>query len=196
MLDRPGHDLLAAGDPHRIERDRQCVGRPGTPHRGQCRLLDEPYYALPAPKTTGKELFHLGYLRDALAGFGTLTAEDVIATLTRLTARTVADAVRGVGATEVIASGGGTRNPTLMAMLDAELPGVPLRTSDELGLPSDAKEAYAFAVLGFLTLHALAGTAALRFGATRYEPPDAHLLGAVAAALLDDDSADVVTRID
>ncbi|MHB9854930.1 anhydro-N-acetylmuramic acid kinase [Streptomyces krungchingensis] len=129
------------------------------------RLLDEPYYALPAPKTTGKELFHLGYLRDALAGFGTLTAEDVIATLTRLTARTVADAVRGVGATEVIASGGGTRNPTLMAMLDAELPGVPLRTSDELGLPSDAKEAYAFAVLGFLTLHGLAGTVPASTGA-------------------------------
>jgi len=122
------------------------------------RLLAEPYYALPAPKTTGKELFHLGYLRDALAGFGTLTAEDVIATLTRLTARTVADAVRAVRATEVIASGGGTRNPVLMAMLGAELPGVGLRTSDEWGLPSAAKEAYAFAVLGFLTLHGLAGT--------------------------------------
>jgi len=122
------------------------------------RLLAEPYYALPAPKTTGKELFHLGYLRDALAGFGTLTAEDVIATLTRLTSRTVADAVRAVRATEVIASGGGTRNPVLMAMLGAELPGVALRTSDALGLPSDAKEAYAFAVLGFLTLHGLAGT--------------------------------------
>lgn len=98
------------------------------------QLLAEPYYALPAPKTTGKELFHLGHLRDALTGFGTLTAEDVIATLTRLTARTVADAVRSVGATEVIASGGGTRNPALMAMLDAELPGVPVRTSDALGL--------------------------------------------------------------
>ncbi|MFD5073529.1 anhydro-N-acetylmuramic acid kinase [Streptomyces sp. NPDC058371] len=122
------------------------------------RLLDEPYYALPAPRTTGKELFHPGYLRDALAGFGTLRAEDVIATLTRLTARTVADAVRAVRATEVIASGGGTRNPVLMSMLAAELPGVPLRSSDALGLPSAAKEAYAFAVLGFLTAHGLAGT--------------------------------------
>ncbi|MFJ2830413.1 anhydro-N-acetylmuramic acid kinase [Streptomyces sp. NPDC087263] len=122
------------------------------------RLLAEPYYALPAPKTTGKELFHLGYLRDALTGFGTLTAEDVIATLTALTARTVADAARTVRATEVIASGGGTRNPVLMAMLGAELPGVTLRTSDALGLPSAAKEAYAFAVLGFLTLHGLAGS--------------------------------------
>ncbi|MEU0786248.1 anhydro-N-acetylmuramic acid kinase [Streptomyces sp. NPDC006173] len=131
------------------------------------RLLAEPYYALPAPKTTGKELFHLGYLRDALAGFGTLTAEGVIATLTRLTAVTVADAVRSVGATEVIASGGGTRNPALMAMLGARLPGVAVRTSDELGLPSAAKEAYAFAVLGFLTLHGLAGTDPVSTGARR-----------------------------
>ncbi|MFG2260057.1 anhydro-N-acetylmuramic acid kinase [Streptomyces mirabilis] len=129
------------------------------------RLLAEPYYALPAPKTTGKELFHLGHLRDALTGFGTLTAEDVIATLTRLTARTVADAVRSVGATEVIASGGGTRNPALMAMLEAELPGVPVRTSDALGLPAAAKEAYAFAVLGFLTLHGLTGTDPVSTGA-------------------------------
>ncbi|MFD9397985.1 anhydro-N-acetylmuramic acid kinase [Streptomyces sp. NPDC060011] len=129
------------------------------------RLLAEPYYALPAPKTTGKELFHFGYLRDALAGFGTLTAEDVIATLTRLTAVSVADAVRSVGATEVIASGGGTRNPTLMTMLGDRLSGVAVRTSDELGLPSAAKEAYAFAVLGFLTLHGLAGTEPASTGA-------------------------------
>ncbi|WP_330335316.1 anhydro-N-acetylmuramic acid kinase [Streptomyces sp. NBC_00536] len=131
------------------------------------RLLDEPYYALPAPKTTGKELFHLPHLRAALDSFGPLPVEDVIATLTRLTARTVADAVRPFGATEVIASGGGTRNPVLMEWLREELGTtrsgegevrVPLRTSDELGLPSGAKEAYAFAVLGWLTAHGLPGT--------------------------------------
>ncbi|MGX1567477.1 anhydro-N-acetylmuramic acid kinase [Streptomyces sp. NPDC055506] len=129
------------------------------------RLLQEPYYALPAPKTTGKELFHLGHLRDALAGFGTLPAEDVVATLTMLTARTVADAVRAVGATEVIASGGGTRNPVLMGMLGELLPGVAVRASDELGLPAGAKEAYAFAVLGFLTLHGLPGSSPASTGA-------------------------------
>lgn len=122
-------------------------------------LLSEPYYARPAPKTTGKELFHLPYLRTALTGYEELAPEDVVATLTRLTARTVADAVRAVGASEVIASGGGTRNPTLMAFLRAELgEKLPVRTSDELGLPSAAKEAYAFAVLGFLTAHGLPGT--------------------------------------
>ncbi|MEU6121198.1 anhydro-N-acetylmuramic acid kinase [Streptomyces sp. NPDC047123] len=129
------------------------------------RLLAEPYYALPAPKTTGKELFHLPYLQAALAGHEKLPTEDLVATLTRLTARTVADAVRSVGASEVIASGGGTRNPALMAALRAELGGVPVRTSDELGLPSAAKEAYAFAVLGFLTLHGLPGTVPTSTGA-------------------------------
>ncbi|MEV3988572.1 anhydro-N-acetylmuramic acid kinase [Streptomyces sp. NPDC049837] len=122
------------------------------------KLLDDPYYAQPPPRTTGKERFHLPYLRAALAGYESLPVEDVVATLTRLTARTVAGAVRSVGATEVLASGGGTRNPVLMAVLGKELDGIPLRRSDELGLPSAAKEAYAFAVLGFLTVHGLAGT--------------------------------------
>ncbi|MFF4755825.1 anhydro-N-acetylmuramic acid kinase [Streptomyces sp. NPDC002514] len=138
------------------------------------RLLAEPYYRLPAPKTTGKELFHPGYLRAALAGTGKPPAEDVIATLTVLTARTVADAVRAVGATEVLASGGGTRNPVLMRMLADRLPGVALRRSDDLGLPADAKEAYAFAVLGFLTAHGLPGTAPSSTGARH-----ASVLGSV-----------------
>ncbi|GLV76787.1 anhydro-N-acetylmuramic acid kinase [Streptomyces hygroscopicus] len=123
------------------------------------RLLAEPYYALPAPKTTGKELFHGSYLRAALAAVGPVPDDDVVATVTELTARTVADAVRSVHATEVIASGGGTRNPTLMGALRRALGGVALRTSGELGLPEAAKEAYAFAVLAFLTVHGLAGTA-------------------------------------
>ncbi|WP_030560800.1 anhydro-N-acetylmuramic acid kinase [Streptomyces aureocirculatus] len=138
-------------------------------------LLAEPYYALPAPKTTGKELFHAAYLREALAGYASaasgspgspLSPEDVVATLTRLTAVTVADAVRSVRATEVVASGGGIRNPTLLAMLRAELgTGVPVRGSDELGLAPAAKEAYAFAVLGFLTVHGLPGTVPASTGA-------------------------------
>ncbi|MFJ8076902.1 anhydro-N-acetylmuramic acid kinase [Streptomyces sp. NPDC096176] len=138
------------------------------------RLLREPYYRLPPPKTTGKELFHADHLRAALSGFEALAAEDVVATLTRLTARTVADAVRPLGASEVIASGGGTRNPALMSTLRAELAGTPLRTSDELGVPAAAKEAYAFAVLGFLAVHGLAGTVPACTGAR-----EARVLGSL-----------------
>jgi anhydro-N-acetylmuramic acid kinase len=158
------------------------------------RLLSEPYYRLPPPKTTGKELFHAVRLRAALSGFEALAPEDVVATLTRLTARTVADAVRPLGATEVVASGGGTRNPALMAALRAELAGTPLRTSDELGVPAAAKEAYAFAVLGFLTVHGLVGTVPACTGARgarvlgsltpgnrplRLAPPSDHLVNSL-----------------
>jgi anhydro-N-acetylmuramic acid kinase len=131
----------------------------GSVHAGLLeRLLGEEYYRRPAPKTTGKELFHLPYLLDALAGLGPVDPADVVATLTLLTARTVADAVRATGAQEVVAAGGGTANPTLMAWLAAECGPVPVLTSDELGVPTQAKEAYAFAVLGFLTAHGLPGT--------------------------------------
>jgi anhydro-N-acetylmuramic acid kinase len=121
------------------------------------RMLAEPYYGRPAPKSTGKELFNLAYLARALEGLPEIPGPDLVATVTMLTARTVADAVRRYGGTEVIASGGGIRNPVLMHLLGKEL-GVPLRTTDELALPSAAKEALAFAVLGFLTVHGLGGT--------------------------------------
>lgn len=160
----PGNALIDAAVRHltdgRLDRDEDgAMAARGTVHGPLLdRLLAEPYYARPAPKTTGKELFHLPYLRAALAGLGPLPADDVVATVTELTAVTVAGAVRSAGAGEVVASGGGTRNPALLAALRRALGAVPLRTSDELGLPSAAKEAYAFAVLGFLSAHGLAGT--------------------------------------
>lgn len=119
-------------------------------------LLREPYYRRPAPKSTGKELFHLDYLREQLAGRPTLAIEDLVATLTELTARTVADAVRGVE--RVILAGGGVRNPQLVARIRAALPDAEVVSSDDAGLPSDAKEALAFAVLGFLTVNGQAGS--------------------------------------
>ncbi|MEU2376336.1 anhydro-N-acetylmuramic acid kinase [Streptomyces misionensis] len=137
-------------------------------------LLDDPYYRRPAPKSTGKEHFHLPYLLRALETAPTPDADDVLATLTRLTAITVADACRAHKVTELVVSGGGTRNPVLMRMIEQELPGVRLRPSDDLGLPSDAKEALAFAVLGFLTVHGLPGTLPSGTGARR-----ATLLGSI-----------------
>src|SRR5690606_24845501 len=130
-------------------------------------LLDDDYYRRPAPKSTGKEHFHLPYLLRALDGLPPVNADDVLTTLARLTAVTVAGACRAHGVTELFASGGGTRNPVLMNMIGDELPSVPLRSSDQLGLPSDAKEALAFAVLGFLTFHGLPGTLPSGTGARR-----------------------------
>ncbi|GAA3485094.1 hypothetical protein GCM10018966_096260 [Streptomyces yanii] len=106
------------------------------------------------------------------------TADDVLATLTRLTAVTVADACRAHGVTELVVSGGGARNRVLMGMIAEELPGVPLRPSDDLGLPSDAKEALVFAVLGFLTVNGLPGALPSGTGARR-----ATLLGSITPGL-------------
>ncbi|MFG1791058.1 anhydro-N-acetylmuramic acid kinase [Nocardia sp. NPDC049149] len=129
-------------------------------------LLAEPYYRAVPPKTTGKELFNWEYLEPMFKNTPTPTG-DIVTTVTALTARTIADALAPFEPTEVIASGGGTRNPTLLGMLRDHCGPVPVRTSDQLGLPSAAKEAAAFAVLGFLTAHGIPGSHLACTGATR-----------------------------
>lgn len=142
------------------------------------RLLADPYYARPAPKSTGKEHFHLPYLLRALAAEPVDDRDDVLATLTRLTAVTVADACRAHRVTELIVSGGGARNPVMTGMIRDRLPGVRLLSSDDLGVPSAAKEALAFAVLGFMTAHGLPGVVPSCTGARR-----ATVLGCVTPGL-------------
>jgi anhydro-N-acetylmuramic acid kinase len=68
---------------------------------------------------------------------------------------------------EIIASGGGVHNHTMMSYLRKQLPGVPLKTTDELGVPSEAKEAMAFALLGAATLDGEAGNVVSATGAAR-----------------------------
>ncbi|MCT1607780.1 anhydro-N-acetylmuramic acid kinase [Nesterenkonia massiliensis] len=156
-------DLMArriTGDPHSIDRDGALAsqGRVDGPFLED--LLTEPYYALPAPKSTGKELFHSAYLERHLQNHPELDQHDAIATLTALTARTVAQACRAYGVSEVVASGGGTRNRTLMTRLREELDsGASLSTTDEIfGLPEGAKEACLMALIGWLSWHGLPAT--------------------------------------
>lgn len=125
-------------------------------------LLAEPYYARDAPKSTGKELFHGAYLDHALGRHtrraGPPDPHDVIATLTALTARTVADSCHRHGVARVVASGGGTRNPELMAALRRELGSTTLETTDVLGLPEGTKEAVLMTLVGWFTWHGLPAT--------------------------------------
>jgi anhydro-N-acetylmuramic acid kinase len=130
-------------------------------------LLTEPYYGLAPPKSTGKELFNFPHLLGHLEPFGDVAEDDLMATVTALTARTVADALRRHDVAEVVASGGGTANPTLMGMLEDAAPETKVRSIEEWGIPSGSKEAYAFGVLGFLSLHGLAGTVPSCTGAGR-----------------------------
>lgn len=128
-------------------------------------LLADAYYVKPPPKSTGKEHFHGEYLRVALESVPHVASVDLLATLVELTAVTVADACRGRGVGKVVASGGGVRNPVLMAALRRTLDPVPVVTSDELGLPTDAKEAYLAALLGFLSWHGAPANAPSATGA-------------------------------
>lgn len=172
-------DLMArriTGDPRGFDRDGALAAQGTVDPVLLADLLSDPYYTLPAPKSTGKEHFHADYLDRHLnrrRAAGTAPDDvDVIATLTTLTARTVAQACRAHGVRDVVASGGGTRNPTLMTQLRAELhtelhsgphtgpdAGVELRTTDEVfGLPEGAKEACLMALLGWLSWHGLPAT--------------------------------------
>ncbi|WP_300345773.1 anhydro-N-acetylmuramic acid kinase [Nesterenkonia sp.] len=132
-------------------------------------LLSDPYYALPAPKSTGKELFSSAYLQRHLHAHPGLSEVDAIATLTVLTARTAAQACQAHRVEEVVASGGGTRNRTLMTRLREELgSGVRLSTTDEsFGLPEGAKEACLMALIGWLSWHGLPATLPSVTGAAR-----------------------------
>ncbi|MER7503195.1 anhydro-N-acetylmuramic acid kinase [Nonomuraea pusilla] len=122
-------------------------------------LLDEPYYRLAPPKSTGKELFHLAYVEEALARAGTRPGDaDLVATLTELTVRTVARDVAAAGVSALVVSGGGCHNPVVMKGLREALPGVDVGPSDAYGAPSDDKEAIAFALIGWCTAHGLPGT--------------------------------------
>lgn len=118
------------------------------------RLLGEPWFALPPPKSTGRDQFHLAWVESKLEGHE--SAADVQATLLALSVRTIADALRAAqpGTRRVIACGGGVHNATLMAALALALPGIAVETSAAHGLDPDFVEAMAF---GWLARETLAG---------------------------------------
>lgn len=119
-------------------------------------FLADPYYALEAPKSTGKEHFHLGYVHEHLAALGRdIPVADVVRTLTELTVRTVARDVRAAGIRFLAVSGGGCRNPLLLDGLRVALPETEVVLADELGAPADSKEAILLALIGWCTLHGI-----------------------------------------
>jgi len=137
-------------------------------------LMSHPFLRQPPPKSTGREMFGAAFLQEVLsrAEHRDMAPCDVIATLAAWTAESIADAVRRfvtskVGQVdEIILSGGGANNPTLMAMLWERLKPADLRRSDEIGIPADGKEAIAFAVLAHRTVMGLAGNLPSATGAS------------------------------
>jgi anhydro-N-acetylmuramic acid kinase len=124
------------------------------------QMLRAPYFQQKPPKTAGREEYGRQYAQAFLKTCGKAAKPDVIATATALTACSIAQAVRKFVVPrgkfhDYIVSGGGTQNKTLMRMLTSEMTtlGLKLAHTDNFGIPSQAKEAVAFAVLAYQTWH-------------------------------------------
>jgi anhydro-N-acetylmuramic acid kinase len=162
----PGNMVIDACMQRLYQRDFDRDGRVAAAGRSLPKVVAEflraPYFRNPPPKTSGREEFGREFVREFIRRCGRASKEDVIATATLFTAASIADAVRRFSlprlrskSIEMIVSGGGTRNRALIGMLRKEVEplGITVRTSDTLGMPSEAKEAAAFAVLAYQTWH-------------------------------------------
>ncbi|MBM3264873.1 MAG: anhydro-N-acetylmuramic acid kinase [candidate division Zixibacteria bacterium] len=154
------------------DRDGRAA-RAGTPSETLVqRLLDLPFFDLPPPKSTGRELFGKDYATRLLSEGRSLglSINDLLATATEITVRSIAHACRRfvtVSLDEVIVSGGGARNPYLMERLGRVFAPTTVVVSDERGLAADAKEAVAFAVLADRTIMGMPGNLPSATGADR-----------------------------
>ncbi len=174
----PGNMLMddavrrATGGAQTYDRDGVMAARGNVSDELLQELLADPYFAQSPPKTTGRERFgaQLGQQIWQRSAASVLSEEDLVATLTELTARSIA---RAFGdflprmPQEVIVSGGGARNRTLMARLAAHLPECRVMPSDVVGIGLEVKEALAFAVLAYESWHRRPGNLPKATGAAR-----------------------------
>jgi anhydro-N-acetylmuramic acid kinase len=121
------------------------------------QLLSHPYFSQSPPKSTGKETFGREFVQALLAKYPRVAPEDLVATLTRFTAESIARAyaqfvLPKYDVAEIYVSGGGAHNPAIMRHLSERLAPIGVKTTDELGMPVDAKEAAAFAILANQTI--------------------------------------------
>lgn len=143
----------------RYDKDGQTAGSGYAIERVLVDALRGPFFCRQPPKTAGREEFGREFANDFIRQCGRTDSQNIVATATALTAMSVAQALRDfvlkrhANFGEFIVSGGGAKNPTLMAMLVNELQplGLEVRSSDEFGLPAEAKEAAAFALLAYQT---------------------------------------------
>jgi anhydro-N-acetylmuramic acid kinase len=154
------------------------------------RLIRASFFRQKPPRTAGREEFGREYVAQFLRICRGASKPDVVATATALTARSIADAVerfvlpksagrRNRADHQMIVSGGGAKNPTLMRMLRDEITpmGISLHFSEEFGLPAEAKEAVAFALMAHETWHRRPSNVPSATGAKR-----AAILGKISYA--------------
>jgi anhydro-N-acetylmuramic acid kinase len=160
-------DALASrisGGRMRMDRDGRIAARGTVSEPLLARLMRHPYFRRRPPKSTGREEFGPKLLDRIVADARRMKIVDydLLATVTALTARSIADACRRFilplgRVDQLIVTGGGAKNPTLMRMLVAELPDVAVLTAADLGVDGDALEPVAFAILGYQTLRGRQG---------------------------------------
>ncbi len=145
-------------------------------------MLADPYFALVPPKTTGREHFGTQFLDEHQTRLDALSLEDGAATLVALTAASLASAIQASAprAARVVVSGGGAKNPAILRELQQRLPDRRVESSDVMNLRADAKEAVAFAILGYETLRGRAANVPRSTGAS-----GPVVLGAIAPHGLD-----------
>ncbi|HUR81803.1 MAG TPA: anhydro-N-acetylmuramic acid kinase [Thermoanaerobaculia bacterium] len=150
-----------------------ALARSGTPVEEVLdELLAHPYFAAPPPKSTGRELFTPAYVAELVKRCRAIRVrcrdEDIVATATALTARSIADAYRRFmpePVTEVLASGGGSKNTFLLESLRALVAPMKVRVFDEVFFDGEAKEAVAFALLAKLFVEGRSGNVPTATGA-------------------------------
>jgi anhydro-N-acetylmuramic acid kinase len=143
----------------RYDKDGAVAASGSVVERVVQEALSEPFFQRKPPKTAGREEFGREFANDFIRQCGRTDPRNIVASATALTALSVARGLRdfvvkkGTKFKEFIVSGGGAKNPTLIAMLVNELTplGLQVRPTDEFGLPAEAKEAAAFALLAFQT---------------------------------------------
>lgn len=177
----PGNMVIDAVTAHLFDKPFDRNGRlaaRGEPIERVLReLLRHPFFRQKPPKTAGREQFGREFVSQLLRLCRRADQNDMVATATALTARSIGIAVRRfvlpllesetARFREFIVSGGGTKNPTLMRMIREELAPLKMRvkTTDDFGLPSEAKEAAAFALLAYQTWRRLPGNVPSATGA-------------------------------
>jgi anhydro-N-acetylmuramic acid kinase len=132
--------------------------------------LEQAYFRAPPPKSTGRELFGHEYLQNCIADATAyqLNAADLLATLTDLTASSIAASYRHFLPQlpdRILLCGGGSRNLYLTQQIQNHLPGTKIGTTDDLGIDGDSKEAIAFAVLAYWRHHQIPGNLPTATGA-------------------------------
>lgn len=142
----------------RFDRNAQLAAQGRSNRALLDELLRDPYLKVPPPKSTGREYYGQAYVKRILALGRRHRAKpnDLIRAATIFTALSVVDALNRfvlpkTKVQQLIVSGGGARNPLILAQLSAALPGIEVLPSSRLGIPEDAKEAFAFALLAYET---------------------------------------------